>query len=81
MVYFCIKSAYLPGSQGNPGNNGRITFPYSVLKKGSGFSSDTTISRAIQELEEKGWIKVSKHGGLFKGVSMYELTGKYDPCL
>jgi len=81
MVYFCIKSAYIPGKNGDPGNNGQITFAYSVLKKGSGFSSDTTIARAIQELEEKGWIRIIKRGGLYAGSNQYKLTGTYDPCL
>jgi len=81
MVYFCIKSAYIPGKNGNPGNNGQITFPYSALKKGSGFSSDTTIADAIRELEKKGWIHIKQRGGLYAGSNRYELTGKHDPCL
>lgn len=81
MVYFCIKSAYIPGKNGDPGNNGQITFCYSALKKGSGFSSNSTISHAIKELEQKGWIRRTEMGGLFRGSNKYELTGKYDQCL
>jgi hypothetical protein len=81
MVYFCLKSAYRPGQNGDPGNNGQIKFSYSALKKGSGYSSGTTIARAIQELEEKGWIRRTQRGGLYAGSNTYELTGKYDPCL
>ena len=81
MVYFCIKSAYHPGKNGDPGNNGQITFAYSALKKGTGFTSDTTISGAIQELEKKEWIRIRQRGGLYAGSNKYELTGKFDPCL
>jgi hypothetical protein len=81
MVYFCLKSAYIPGKNGNPGNNGQITFPYSALKNGSGFSSNSVISNAISELEEKGWIHRTQFGGLFRGMNKYELTGRYDQCL
>ena len=78
MVYICIKSAYLPGKSGLLGNNGQITFSYDALKKGSGFNSDTTISNAIRELEEKGWILITERGGLFRGLSKYEITGRFD---
>jgi hypothetical protein len=81
LVYFCIKSGYIPGKNGDPGNNGQITFTYSALMKSSGFSSHTTIWRAIKELRQKGWIHRKKIGGLYEGSNEYELTGKYDPCL
>jgi deoxyadenosine/deoxycytidine kinase len=45
----------IPGKNGDPGNNGKISFPYSTLRKGSGFTSSSTISKAIAELEQKGW--------------------------
>lgn len=80
LVYICIKSAYLPSKNDNPGNNGQIRFSYVTLEKGSGFSSHTTISKAIEELEKKGWIR-RKGGGLYAGPNQYELTGKHDPCL
>jgi hypothetical protein len=81
MVYFCIKSAYIPGKNGDPGNNGQITFSYSALKIGSGYSSDSTIARAISELEQKGWISRPVRGGLYGGLNKYKLIGKHDPCL
>jgi len=81
MVYFCLKSAYIPGKDGQPGNNGQIAFSYSALKKGSGFTSDTTISNAIRELEQKGWISITERGGLYAGSNKYKLTGRYDRCL
>jgi len=81
LTYFCIKSAYIPGQYGDPGNNGQIGFSFAALQKGSGFSSDMTIWKAIEELEKKGWIFRKKKGGLFRGPNKYEITGKYDPCV
>jgi hypothetical protein len=81
MVYFCIKSGYIPQKRGLQGTNGKIVFPYSTLKKCSGFSSDTTISKAIRELEINGWIHRKEKGGFPEYANKYELTGKYDPCV
>lgn len=81
MVYFCLRSALYPRTKRCPGNNGQIDFSYSALQKGSGYSSDTTISKAIQGLEKKGWIRRTAMGGLYCGANKYELTGKYDPFI
>jgi hypothetical protein len=79
MVYFCLRAAYYPRSKSGPGNNGAIAESYSSLKKGSGFSSYTTISNALKELQTKGWIRKTAQGGLLKNPNKFELTGKYDP--
>lgn len=81
MVYLCLKSGYLPTTRKSPGNNRHITYSYSALKKGSGYSSNTTIWRAICELEQKGWIRRSEMGSILTGPTKYELTGTHDPCL
>jgi len=78
MVYFCIKIGYFPGKSGLLSNNGQITCSYDALKKGSGFRSDSTISKALSELEKKGWIRIPVRGGLYGGLNKYEITGKYD---
>lgn len=83
MVYFCLKSAYVPCTRTNAGNNGRITFSYSALKKGTGYNSEGTISNALKELEHKGWIRRPDmtERSFLKGLTPYEITGRYDPCI
>jgi hypothetical protein len=81
MVYFCLKSGYLPTTRKCSGNNGHITYSYSALRKGSGFSSNTTIWRAINELEKKGWVRKNERGSIIMGPTKYELTGNHDPCM
>jgi len=81
LAYFCLKSAYIPRTRRNPGNNGQITFSYSALKKGTGYSSQTTIGNAIEELVINGWIRRTQRGSILTGPNKYELTGKYDPCI
>jgi hypothetical protein len=81
IVYFCLKSAYIPRTRTNPGNNGQITFSYSALKKGSGYGSQTTIGKAIAELVSRGWIRRSYRGSILTGPNRYEITGKYDPLI
>jgi hypothetical protein len=59
-------------------NNTQIRLHYSELYGIRGISSDSTISKAIQELENKGWITRTKKGGLYRHFNEYALTGKYD---
>jgi hypothetical protein len=79
MVYFCLRSNCFPRTKSYAGNNGQVDVSYSAFQKGSGFSSDTTISKALKELEGKGWIERTEKGGLFGKPNNYRLTGKYDP--
>ncbi len=51
------------------------------LKGIKGISSPSTISTANKELEEKGWIKRTKLGGLYRTINEYKLTGNFDEYL
>lgn len=72
ILYPYIKAKY------NGTNNGKIRLHYSELEGVKGISSSNTISTAFKELEQKGWIKREKKGGLYRYNNEYELTGKYD---
>ena len=60
LLYLHIKAKY------NGSNNGKIRLPYSELEGINGISSPKTISKAQQELIDKGWITKTKHGGLYR---------------
>jgi len=75
-----ILYVYLKGKY-NGINNGGIKLYYSELKGVNGISSPNTVSRAFRELEEKGWIKRTKIGGLYRHYNEYELTGEHDAYL
>ncbi len=72
LFYIHLKGKY------NGTNNGSIRLYYSELKGVKGISSPSTISKARKELEDKGWIKREKFGGLYRYSNEYRLTGKYD---
>ena len=72
LFYIHLKGKY------NGSNNGQIRLYYSELAGVKGISSDSTISKAIKELESKGWIKRYEIGGLYRHFNEYELTGEYD---
>ena len=72
ILYIHLKEKY------NGHNNGEIRLYYSELKGIHGLSSPSTISKAFKELEEKGWIKRTKLGGLYRTINEYELTGNFD---
>lgn len=74
LLYIHLKSKY------NGSNNGSIRLYYSELKGIKGISSSSTVSKAREELEDKGWIKREKLGGLYRYNNEYRLTGKYDDC-
>ena len=75
LFYIHLKGKY------NGHNNGEIRLHYSELKGIKGISSPSTISTANKELEEKGWIKRTKLGGLYRTINEYELTGNFDEYL
>jgi len=43
--------------------------------------SSSTIARAFKELRDAGWLEAAKHGGLFRYVNKYKITGKYDEAI
>lgn len=75
ILYLYLKAKY------NGSNNGSIRLYYSELKDVKGVSSPSTISKAIKEIEKKGWIKRTIYGGLYRHFNDYELSGKYDDCI
>jgi predicted transcriptional regulator len=75
ILYIYIKGKY------NGSNNGDIRLYYSELKGVKGCSSSATVSKASKELQEKGWIKRKKLGGLYRYCNEYELTGEHDAYL
>lgn len=57
----------------NGKNNGDFDYSLKNMKKW-GWCSNDTISRAKKELLEKGWIVLTRQGGLHLGASLYALT-------
>lgn len=72
IFYLHLKARY------NGSNNGSIKLPYSAMKGVQGCCNDRAISRAIQELETKGWIERERKGGLYRYENLFKLTFKYD---
>lgn len=72
VAYIHIKARH------NGSNNGMISLPYSELETVRGLGSPSTVSKALNELEKKGWIRKTHLGGLFRYRNQYEMTGKYD---
>ena len=72
IFYIHLKGRY------NGANNGKIKLPYSAMKDVRGCSSHHTISKAVKELEAKGWITRKKIGGLYRYNNLYKLTFKFD---
>lgn len=75
ILYLYLKAKY------NGSNNGQIRLHYSELRGVKGISSPSTISRAIRELEQKGWLEITNLGGLYRRINEYRLTGTYDDHL
>ena len=59
-------------------NNGKIKLSYSAMKNVKGCCNRHAISKAIKELESKGWIKIKKKGGLHRYYNLFKLTFKYE---
>jgi predicted transcriptional regulator len=72
LVYIYLKAKH------NGRNNGEICLHYSELETSRGLGSPSTVSKAFKELEKAGWIRKTKHGGLYRYQNLYELTGRYD---
>lgn len=72
-IFYIHLKAHFNGS-----NNGKIKLSYSSMKSVRGCSSKTAISKAIKELEEKGWIERTKRGGMFRFDNFFLLTFRHD---
>ena len=46
-----------------------------------GLKNSGSRCRAFKELEDKGWIKRTERGGLYRHFNEYELTGEFDPSI
>ena len=55
-----------------------VSLTYSEIKD---LFSRQTITNGFRELEDNGFIKKTKHGGLFGGVCRYTFTGPYKDFL
>jgi hypothetical protein len=72
ILYIHLKTKY------NGSNNGDIYLHYSELKGIRGLSSHSTISKALKELQDKGWVEKTEMGGLYRHSNKFKLTGKVD---
>jgi len=72
IFYIHLKGRY------NGSNNGEIELPYSAMRTVRDCSTNRTISKAVKELEAKGWITRKKKGGLYRYKNLYKLTFKHD---
>ena len=72
IFYIYLKGRY------NGANNGSIKLPYSAMKNVKGCCCRYAISKAIKELETKGWITRKKKGGLYRYDNLFKLTFKFD---
>ena len=72
-LFFSLAAQIRPAKGLYARNNGDLTVALSVLRP-FGFKSQNTVTNAKNELLEKGWIELTKLGGLEKGPSLYALT-------
>jgi len=72
IFYLHLKGRY------NGSNNGKIKLPYSAMRGVRGCSNRHAVSKAIKELEAKGWIIRKTKGGLYRYENLYKLTFKHD---
>ena len=72
IFYMHLKNEY------RPYNNGKVALSYGAMRGVKGCSSNRSISKAIKELESKGWIKIKEIGGTHRHYNLYRLTFKYE---
>lgn len=68
ILYVYLRSKF------NTSSWGEVSLAYSEVKD---MMSTKTISRAFKELQDKGFIEKTKHGGLFGGVCKYKFIGQF----
>lgn len=72
IFYIHLKGRY------NGQNNGNIKLSYGAMSDVIGCCNRHAISKAIKELETKGWIKRTRKGALYRYPNIFKLTWKYD---
>ena len=72
ILYLYVKAKH------NGINNNHICLHYSELESVRGLASPSTVCKAFKELEQKGWIKRTSLGGMYRTPNKYGLTGRYD---
>lgn len=72
VIYLYIKARY------DTTNNGRIVFTQEQAKIWAGIKSATTMSRAIDGLKTKGWIRYRRGDTGLKTPNLYTLTFRHD---
>lgn len=68
VLYVYLRSKF------NTSSWGEVSLAYSEVKD---MMSTKTISRAFKELQDKGFIEKTKHGGLYGGVCKYKFVGQF----
>jgi hypothetical protein len=69
---YAVKLIIDLAAQYNGSNNGDLCATWSVMRK-QGWRSPSTLNRAKCELSDKGWLDLTRLGGLHK-ASLYALT-------
>ncbi len=69
-IYMCLKNAQT-GT-----NDKELVVSYSCFQK-NGIKSNSTISKGIKELKDRGLIDVKRSGGLFQKPNIYALTERW----
>ena len=72
ILYIHLKGRY------DSSNNGELELPYTAMKDVGGCLGSRTVFRAFKGLEEKGWIKRTQAGGLYRKINRYALTWNWD---
>ena len=60
------------------GTTGRSCCHYSEIKRHKGLASTASISKALKELEDGGWIIRESCGGLMRTANLYGFPDKHD---
>lgn len=69
---YAVKLLFDLLAQYNGGNNGDLTAAWTLMKP-RGWRSKETLSRAIKELIEAGWVELTRQGGRHK-AGLYAVT-------
>ncbi|PIS28178.1 MAG: hypothetical protein COT43_06955 [Candidatus Marinimicrobia bacterium CG08_land_8_20_14_0_20_45_22] len=79
VLWIYLRSKYNPNDEKRNLATGKIQvrLSYSEMATVQDFKSPKSMTKALSELKNAGWIEISEQGGLMKGQSAYTFTGKY----